>query len=232
MKSLRGLISFSLQTLLLLISSLAVQAQENELSKSDRAKKMATRVDELLNQKLTELGWQPAGRCDDASYLRRASLDLAGTVPTGREVLDFISNPSATKRNDLVARLLASPTSSTHLANTWSNWLLPEANSPEVQFGRAGVQTWLRSRFAETCATIALSPTCWYRPARSKTAPPHSSWLWKASPKRSPPKRLASSWAFNSTAPNATTIRSIIGSRLTSGALLPTSRSFQPMTNR
>ena len=119
------------------------------LSKSDRAQQMAARVDELLQKKLTDLGWQPAGRCDDASFLRRACLDLTGTPPLGREVLDFMDNTSKTKRNDLVARLLATPTAAVHLANTWSGWLLPEADSPEVQFGRNGLQTWLRSRFAE-----------------------------------------------------------------------------------
>ena len=119
------------------------------LSKSDRAQQMAARVDELLQKKLTDLGWQPAGRCDDASFLRRACLDLTGTPPLGREVLNFMDNTSKTKRNDLVARLMATPTASVHLANTWSGWLLPEADSPEVQFGRNGLQTWLRSRFAE-----------------------------------------------------------------------------------
>ena len=122
---------------------------DSGLSKSDRAQQMAARVDELLQKKLTDLGWQSAGRCDDASFLRRACLDLTGTPPLGRDVLDFMDNTSKTKRNDLVARLLATPTASVHLANTWSGWLLPEADSPEVQFGRNGLQTWLRSRFAE-----------------------------------------------------------------------------------
>ena len=122
---------------------------DSGLSKSDRAQQMAARVDELLQKKLTDLGWQSAGRCDDASFLRRACLDLTGTPPLGREVLNFMDNTSKTKRNDLVARLLATPTAAVHLANTWSGWLLPEADSPEVQFGRNGLQTWLRSRFAE-----------------------------------------------------------------------------------
>jgi len=157
----------------------------NEVSKSDRAKatsaQMAARVDELLQSRLTELGWQPAGRCDDASFLRRASLDLTGTAPICREVLDFIDNTSKTKRNDLVARLQATPTSSQHLANIWSSWLLPDANSPEVQFGRNGLQTWLRSRFAEnlrydrlvsdllvSTGSIANSPAAFFVALESK----------------------------------------------------------------
>ena len=130
-------------------ASAAESVDGSEFNKSVRAQQMAARVDELLQTKMTELGWQPAGRCDDASFLRRVSLDLTGTASFGRDVLDFIDNPSKTKRNDLVVRLLASPASSIHFANTWSGWLLPEANNFEVQFGRNGLQTWLRSRFAE-----------------------------------------------------------------------------------
>lgn len=124
-------------------------ADAEKVAKLERAAKMAARVDELLQKRLNELGWQPAGRCDDASFLRRASLDLTGTAPVGHEVLDFIESASKTKRSELVARLLASPTSSTHLSNIWAGWLLPDANTPEVQFGSAGLQSWLRRRFAE-----------------------------------------------------------------------------------
>ena len=153
----------------------------NGLGNVERAQQMAARVDELLQKKLTELGWQPASRCDDASFLRRASLDLTGTAPMGREVLDFIDNSSKTKRDNLVARLLASPTASVHLANTWSGWLLPDANSPEVQVGRAGLQTWLRSRFAEnlrydrlvsdllvSTGSVGNSPTAFFVALESK----------------------------------------------------------------
>lgn len=157
----------------------------NDANKSDRvtpsAAEMAARVDELLQKRLTELGWQVAGQCDDATFIRRASLDLTGTAPVGRDVLDFIDNPSKTKRKDLVARLLSSPKSSVHLANIWSSWLLPEADSPEVQFGRGGLQTWLRSRFAEnlrydrlvsdllvSTGSITNSPTAFFVALESK----------------------------------------------------------------
>ncbi|MDX1928763.1 MAG: DUF1549 domain-containing protein [Pirellulaceae bacterium] len=157
----------------------------SDTNKSDRvtpsAAEMAARVDELLQKRLTELGWQAAGQCDDASFIRRASLDLTGTAPVGRDVLDFIDNPSKTKRKDLVARLLSSPKSSVHLANIWSSWLLPEADSPEVQFGRGGLQTWLRSRFAEnlrydrlvsdllvSTGSITNSPTAFFVALESK----------------------------------------------------------------
>ncbi len=160
----------------------AAPRESNEaLTDAQRAQRMAVRVDELLAAKLTELGWQPAARCEDATFLRRASLDLTGTAPSGAEVLQFLQNQSQSKREELVARLLSSPSSSVHLSNIWSSWLLPDANSPEVQFGRAGLQSWLRSRFAEnlrydrlvsdllvSTGSIQNSPTAFFVALESK----------------------------------------------------------------
>lgn len=160
----------------------AVEPIEKEASKSHRTSaEMSSRVDELLLKRLTELGWQPAGRCDDASFLRRACLDLTGTAPTGREVLDFIDSPSNTKRTELVSRLLVTSNSSMHLANIWSGWLLPEGDSPEAQAGRGGLRVWLRNRFAEnlrydrlvsdllvSTGAIANSPTAFFVALESK----------------------------------------------------------------
>lgn len=110
---------------------------------------MAARIDVLLEQRMQELGWEPAGVCDDANFIRRASLDLTGRNPTASDVLGFIQDASPDKRGNLIDRLLASPTCAVHLANTWAAWLLPESVAPQAENGRAGLHTWLRNRFAE-----------------------------------------------------------------------------------
>ena len=110
---------------------------------------MAARIDVLLNEKLDALGWQAAGPCSDASFIRRAYLDLTGVPPTGSEALDFIQQESVDKRSQLIERLIASPNYSAHLAATWMQWLVPEQASA-LPFGRPnGLQDWLRQRFAE-----------------------------------------------------------------------------------
>ena len=52
-----------------------------------------TRIDELVVQKLRKLGIVPSDVCDDHEFLRRASLDLTGTLPAPQEVVDFLSEP-------------------------------------------------------------------------------------------------------------------------------------------
>ena len=45
----------------------------------------------------------------DAEFVRRATLDLTGRIPTKEEVLGFLADTSATKREDLVDRLMDTP---------------------------------------------------------------------------------------------------------------------------
>ncbi|QDV84356.1 DUF1549 domain-containing protein [Planctomycetes bacterium TBK1r] len=51
----------------------------------------------------------PAAITDDASFLRRVSLDLAGTIPAANEVREFLADSAPDKRIKLVDRLLGSP---------------------------------------------------------------------------------------------------------------------------
>lgn len=134
---------------LLMIFPYQVTAEEPAPDPNLGFRKMVNRVDELLDERLQELGWQPTGECDDASFIRRASLDLTGNLPTATEVIEFLQSKKANKRAELVKRLLSAPQSANHLGTTWAKWLLPENAGPINQAGQNGLQAWLRNRFAE-----------------------------------------------------------------------------------
>src|SRR5207253_8163802 len=68
-----------------------------------------TWIDELIVQKLRKLGIVPAELCSDAEFLRRVSLDLAGTLPTPREVWNFLADGSPGKRDRKIDELLERP---------------------------------------------------------------------------------------------------------------------------
>ena len=51
----------------------------------------------------------PAGRADDATFLRRVYLDLVGTIPTADEATAFLDDTDPDKREKLIDRLLADP---------------------------------------------------------------------------------------------------------------------------
>lgn len=117
---------------------------------SDTPATMASeQVDTLLSERLKDLGWQPAGDCDDASFMRRVYLDLTGGPPSGAEVMDFLEDTSQDKRAALIDRLLDSPACAAHLAEVWSGWMLPSQDNPLVRNGQQGLRSWLRDRFAE-----------------------------------------------------------------------------------
>ncbi len=68
-----------------------------------------TKIDELVVQKLRKLGVVQSDLASDAEFLRRVSLDLAGTLPTAAEVEQFLADQSATKRADKINQLLETP---------------------------------------------------------------------------------------------------------------------------
>jgi hypothetical protein len=110
---------------------------------------MATRIDEALAKRWKDEGVTPASPASDAEFLRRASLDLSGIIPTVHDVRQFLADRSPDKRAKLIERLLAKPTHATHLANHWRKVMLP-ADANVAQFGGdAGFYGWLRGQFAD-----------------------------------------------------------------------------------
>jgi len=69
----------------------------------------SSEVDRLVVEKLSKLGIVPSDRCDDAEFLRRVSLDIAGTLPTAAEVRQFLADDSADKRSRKIEELLETP---------------------------------------------------------------------------------------------------------------------------
>lgn len=63
-------------------------------------------IDDYIVGKIEADGIPHSDVCTDEEFIRRAYLDLTGRVPPANAVLDFLANPSATKRAELVDALL------------------------------------------------------------------------------------------------------------------------------
>lgn len=87
-------------------------------------------IDELVLANLEKLNIQPAALCSDGVFVRRAYLDIIGTLPSGFEAKDFILDRSPNKRRVLIDRLLARDEFADYWAMRWSDVLRIKAEFP------------------------------------------------------------------------------------------------------
>jgi hypothetical protein len=82
-------------------------------------------VDRLVDAKLERLKIQPSPPADDATFLRRLSLDLTGRLPLPESVRAFQDDPrpSRLKRAKTIDKLIASPEYVDHWAVKWGDLL-------------------------------------------------------------------------------------------------------------
>ncbi len=112
----------------------------------------ASFLDDHVIKRLRELGLEPSGRCDDATFLRRVSLDLTGALPEAEEVEAFLADPEPSKRERLVDRLLESPAYVDSWAQFWGEVFQNRLERDGDKRGRKGVRgfaRWLRTQVEE-----------------------------------------------------------------------------------
>lgn len=63
-------------------------------------------IDELMYEKWRRLRIEPAPLCDDATFMRRVTLDICGMLPTSQELSAFLANTDPDKRAKYVDELL------------------------------------------------------------------------------------------------------------------------------
>ena len=82
-----------------------------------------TFIDTLVFAKQRQLGIPPSPLCDDATFIRRVSIDVAGRLPSVTEVEQFLADTDPGKRDRLVDRLVESPGYADYFANKWATVL-------------------------------------------------------------------------------------------------------------
>lgn len=105
-------------------------------------------IDEHVFDKLRRLHLPPAATCDDATFVRRSTLDVIGTLPTADEAQRFLADPAPDKRTQWVEALLERPEFAEWWALKWADMLRLE----EKTLDRKGAQVfhaWLRQAFTE-----------------------------------------------------------------------------------
>jgi hypothetical protein len=132
------------------VALLALLAFTPPLPAADPALELAAKFDQLLAAPQKAAGVRPAPLADDAEFLRRVFLDVAGRIPSADEARSFLADPAQDKRQQLVARLLKDPRHVEHFTNIWRALLIPEAAANvNVQLQTNAFDAWLRKQIAD-----------------------------------------------------------------------------------
>jgi hypothetical protein len=128
----------------------AAHSQSGATTSDDPVSLLAAAIDRQIAARWTEENVPPTAPADDAEFLRRTYLNIAGRIPTASEAEQFLDDAGTTKRRLLVDRLLASAAYPTHLADLLRSVIVPEANTdPMLQQQSEVFERWLRMRVAQ-----------------------------------------------------------------------------------
>lgn len=134
-------------------------------------------IDVAVLNKLKLLGIPPSPICDDSTFIRRVTVDIAGRLPTEQEVRDFLASGDPQKRDKLIDQLVDSPGYADLFANKWNMVLRNKRRQPQDVRGTYAFFAWIRDSLEEnkpydqmvrevlTAAGDVASnpPVTWYR---------------------------------------------------------------------
>lgn len=104
-------------------------------------------IDEKVFAKLKTLGLPTSEICDDSTFLRRTSLDVAGRLPTLEETDKYLNSDNPNKRSEWIDSLLSTTDYAEFFANKWSSILRNKRKADTYTRGTQAFHEWIRQSF-------------------------------------------------------------------------------------
>ena len=104
-------------------------------------------IDKMVEASWKDLGISPSETATDGEFIRRASLDIIGRIPTMAETKAFLQEKGNDKRSRLVERLLTSDEYGRNLANVWIKLLIPADLGDPRDVNKDALHAWLEREF-------------------------------------------------------------------------------------
>jgi len=101
-------------------------------------------IDDLVFANLKRIGIPPSEVCDDATFLRRVSLDVAGRLPTEEEARAFLGNQDPGKRDAVIEALLRSSGYADFFAGKWAMLLHNKRDLVSDTVSNFAFHSWIR----------------------------------------------------------------------------------------
>ncbi len=127
------------------VVTIPYEGQVNPAAYAERA----NFIDDHVMTKLQEVHLEPSPRCDDATFLRRVTIDLTGSLPPPDSVINFVADPDPEKRAKLVDRILQSPEYVDYWAQFWGELFQNRVERDQDKRGKKGVRgfaRWIREQ--------------------------------------------------------------------------------------
>ncbi len=107
-------------------------------------------IDTLVNNKLKKIRITPSDICDDATYLRRITLDIVGKLPSMEEVQAFGADADPKKREKKIDELLGRKEFTQMWVMKWAELLQIRTDNNQFQYKSAlHYYDWLADQFAQ-----------------------------------------------------------------------------------
>lgn len=141
-------------------------------------------VDENVFAKLKDLGLPASRISDDATFLRRLTIDVAGRLPSIAESEAFLADTSSDKRIAAINRVLDSGDHAEYFANKWSAILRNKRRQDSDKIATFAFYDWIRQgiyenkpydQFVREILTASgtpgtNAPVAWYREVSDQAA--------------------------------------------------------------
>ncbi len=141
-------------------------------------------IDRPLFEQWQQLGVIPSTPADDATFIRRATIDVCGTLPTPEEISAYVADQGTDKKARLIDRLLERPEFASYFGLKWADILQNRGQGYSTSQQRPSTTlfaAWIRDslaanmpydRFVSEILTATGSqdrnpPTLWYRNVRT-----------------------------------------------------------------
>jgi hypothetical protein len=105
-------------------------------------------IDELVGEKLKKLRILPSALCSDEEFLRRATIDITGVLPTESEFREFIADQGSDKRARVVDRLLERKEFAEIWAMKWAELLMIKTTNQVSNKTAFLYYTWLAEQIS------------------------------------------------------------------------------------
>lgn len=110
-------------------------------------KAAADEVDRLILAELEKAGIKPTERCNDEDFLRRASLDIIGQLPSPKDITAFRADTTTDKRVSTIDKLVDSSEFGTNWARYWRDVIYMRATEQRSRLNQQQFTTWMAGQW-------------------------------------------------------------------------------------